>query len=280
MRIATGVLIVIGGLMSANATPAPPNSISSSIPPPRTCSTCGDFHARLGLLEDHHATSRYKIDINYSGFTDADSHLLDLLHPRSMQAKREFVQSLPDPKQFPEFANRQMQLLIDFKVAARTHDFVSVRETGMQDTGGAHPIPIDTTIIYAVQAHRTVGPDDLFAKPGVARKALAAYARAALRKKIMAQAPKPGEGSPEAIKEWKTNARKMIDDGTQPTTQNFANFIVRAGDGESDPSPGLTLIFPPYQVAAYVYGTQTIEVPDSVFTQYLKPQYKSAFTGN
>ncbi|MGH8211799.1 MAG: RsiV family protein [Rhodanobacteraceae bacterium] len=225
---------------------------------------------------EHATTSRYKIDIGYPPLSAEEAPLGATLHKVAALAKQEFLQALPDPERFPEFADRQMQLLIDFKLAARTHDFVSVRETGMQDSGGAHPIPIDSTIVYDVRARRTVTLDDLFADADAAHKALSHYARTELTKKIMAQAPKAGEGSPEVIREWKTNAKKMIDDGTQPNEQNFANFIVRSSS-MTQPSLGLTLIFPPYQVVAYVYGTQTVEVPARIFGEYLKPQYQNVF---
>lgn len=170
-----------------------------------------------------------------------------------------------------------MQLLIDFTIASRTNDFVSVREQGMSDTGGAHPLPIDASFVYDTHAQQVIALDNLFADPGSTRKRLAEFARAALTKKMMAQASKRNEGSPQAIEEWKANARQMIDDGTKPTADNFSNFVVRAGTQPSDPSPGMTLIFPPYQVAAYVYGTQAVDAPARAFSQSLKPQYRNAF---
>jgi hypothetical protein len=54
-------------------------------------------------------------------------------------------------------------------------------------------------------------------------------------------------------------------------------FVVRAGSTSDAPSPGLALIFPPYQVAPYVFGTQTVDVPAGVFAKFLKPAYASAF---
>jgi hypothetical protein len=259
---------------AATAGNAPTNSTSAMS---ATAGTAAPAAASASTTGEHAATRRYKIDIGYPRLSTDEAPLGKMLHRIAANARRDFMQALPDPKLFPEFADRQMQLLIDFKIAARTPDFVSVRETGMQDTGGAHPIPIDATIVYDAQARRTVTLDDLFSDADTARKALADYARAGLTKKIMAQAPRPGEGSPEAIAEWKTSAQKMIDDGTRPTQQNFANFIVRAPDNPLHPSPGLVLIFPPYQVAAYVYGTQTVSVPITAFAQYLKPQYRNAF---
>ncbi|HEY3521413.1 MAG TPA: RsiV family protein [Rhodanobacteraceae bacterium] len=272
----------------AACQPAPVDSPASSQPAvdaradsahgePIAGSSVAPAGVALTAKGEHAATPRYKIDIDYPSLSAEEAPLAATLHKVAALAKQEFLQALPDPHRFPEFADRQMRLLIDFRIAARTPDLVSVRETGMQDTGGAHPIPIDSTIVYDVRAHRTVPLDDLFIDADAARKALADYARTELTRKIMSQAPRPGEGSPGAIAEWKTNARKMIDDGTQPTTQNFANFIVRAGADSNAPSPGLILIFPPYQVAAYVYGTQTVDVPDPVFMHYLKPQYHAAF---
>lgn len=233
--------------------------------------------AAANPLEEHLATSRYKVDISYPALHADEAPLAAMLRRIAGAAKRDFLRSLPDPGTFPEFADRQLQLRMDFKLAGRTGEFTSVGETGFQDTGGAHPAPIDAAIVYDIHAHRTITLDDLFTNPDAARKALAGYARTDLTKKIMAQAPKPGEGSPEALKEWKANAKQMIDHGTQPTPQNFANFIVRATDNPLDPSPGLQLIFPPYQVAAYVYGTQTVFAPTEVFAQLLKPQYRNAF---
>ena len=40
----------------------------------------------------------------------------------------------------------------------------------------------------------------------------------ALLKKLMANAPTPSEGSPEALREWHANTVQMLDDGTRPTS--------------------------------------------------------------
>jgi hypothetical protein len=70
---------------------------------------------------------------------------------------------------------------------------------------------------------------------------------------------------------------QMLGTGTKPTSVNYSVFVVRAGTAPDAASPGLTLVFPPYQVAAYVYGTQTVDVPASVFVKFLKPGYAGAF---
>lgn len=227
------------------------------------------------LPGDNVTTPRYKIAIHYPTLSAQEAVLAQALRDTSAAAKRDFMQALPDPKQFPEFADRQLQLQLDYTVAARTADFTSVRERGMSDTGGAHPIPVDGSFVYDAHAQRVIALDDLFTDPAAARQRLSTLARNALSEKLLAKAPDASEASPEARREWTDNMRQMIDDGTDPTAANFSNFVVRAGAG--DTAAGLTLIFSPYQVAPYVYGTQTVDVPAEVFAGLLKPQYRQAF---
>jgi hypothetical protein len=229
---------------------------------------------------DHAATKHYKIAVAMPTLPTADKPLVDAMRTTADNAKRDFVQALPDPKALPEFANRQFELQLDFKLVAQTPAFLSVRETGMADTGGAHPNPVEAAFVFDRKAGKLIALDDLFADADAARRALANFAHDALLKKLMANAPKPGDGSPEAIREWKVNTAQMLDDGTKPTTVNYSVFVVRAGATADAPSPGLTLVFPPYQVAPYVYGTQRVEVPASVFTKLLKPAYASDFAAN
>ncbi|TAN02619.1 MAG: DUF3298 domain-containing protein [Rhodanobacteraceae bacterium] len=250
---------------SAPVIPAP-----AATPAPAPASTAP-------LPGDHAVTRHYKIAITLPTLPADEKPLADAMRTTADNAKRDFLQALPDPKQLPEFANRQLDLLLDFKVTAQTPAFVSVRETGMQDTGGAHPNPIQATFVYDRKAGKLITLDELFAQPDAARKALANFAHDTLLKKFTADAPKLGEGSPEALREWKANMLQMLNDGTKPTTVNYSAFVVRAGADANAASPGLTLVFPPYQVAPYVYGTQTVDVPASVFAPFLKPEYKGAF---
>src|SRR5699024_9800071 len=101
---------------------------------------------------DHARTRRYKIDIDYPALPETDAKLARALHQAGSEAKHEFMRGLPDPHTRPQMARRQMQLKVDFSVAARMPRFVSIREQGMADTGGAHPIPIDGSFVYDTQA--------------------------------------------------------------------------------------------------------------------------------
>ena len=260
---------------ATTAVSAPAASPSAPvIPPPATAPSPAGTAPVPG---DHAVTKHYKIAVTLPELPADEKPMADALRTTADNAKRDFVQALPDPQTLPEFAHRQFDLILDFKVVAQTAAFTSVRETGSSDTGGAHPIPVDASFVFDRQAGKLVSLDDLFAEPDAARTALANFAHDTLLKKFMANAPKPGEGSPDAIREWKANTTQMLNDGTKPTSVNYSVFVVRAGSAAGAPSPGFTLIFPPYQVAPYVYGTQTVDVPASAFARFLKPAYAGDF---
>jgi hypothetical protein len=262
---------------NAPASPGPEPAADTSttvIAAPPMTATSGQ------LPGDQAVTRHYKISVTLPTLPASEQPLADALRTTADSAKRHFLKSLPDPRQFPEFAGRRFELLLKFRVAADTPAFTSVREAGMQDTGGAHPTPIEAAFVFDRHAGKLVRLDDLFAKPEAARKALANFAHDVLLKKFMANAPKASDGSsPEAIRGWKSSMLQMLNDGTQPTTVNYSMFVVRAGAGGNAPSPGITLVFPPYQIAAYVYGTQTVEVPAEVFAKFLKREYSNDFAG-
>jgi hypothetical protein len=227
---------------------------------------------------NHAKTRHYKIDINYPHLPGSEAVLSRALHKAGEEAKHEFMQGLPDPQKYPEVANRQMLLKVDFSVASRMPRFVSVREKGMADTGGAHPIPIVGTFVYDTKADKVITLDDLFTDSAKARQNLAQYARNSLEKTLLAKVPGGSETTSKARKEWTDNMREMIEGGTRPTAENFSDFVVLAGAG--DKASALELVFSPYQVAPYVYGTQTVDVPVDSFADLLKPSYRDAFAAS
>lgn len=252
---------------SVGRTPTAASSTSPVSPPAIAASSA--------VPGDHARTQRYRIDIAYPRLPASDAVLARALHKTGNEAKHEFMQGLPDPKQLPEFANRQLQLKVDFSVVSRMPRFVSVRERGMADTGGAHPIPIDASFVYDTKAGKIISLDDLFVHPDQTRQLLAKVSRDALEKKLLANVPGGNKTSAKVRQEWIDNMRDMIKGGTKPTPLNFSEFVVLAGAG--DKASGLQLIFSPYQVAPYVYGTQTVDVPVDTFADRLKPAYRNAF---
>lgn len=220
-------------------------------------------------------SDRVHIDISYPRLNSSEQVLSKAMHAYADKQKQSVLQAMPDLKKYPELADRQMQLKISWTVSSRMPRLVSVRGQGMADTGGAHPRPIEKSFVFDTRANRIIQLGDLFADTDQARRVLATIARKDLEQKLLKQAPGENEATAAARKEWITNMRDMIAQGTQAEASNFAHFTVLAGAG--DKASGIELIFPPYQVAPYVYGTQTVDVGVDAFADLLKPEWRDAF---
>lgn len=230
------------------------------------------------LNDIYEETKDYKIVITFSGFEEVDPQLFHLLNTKVNEAKSQFLDALPSVSDFPELKDRQFRLQLNFNREATTAHFISIHEKGYYDMGGAHPIPIETTLVYDQAHHNIIELTALFEEPELAREAFARYAKKQLLPKLMSSAPDAQEAlSDDLMQEWQKIMLKMLDEGTQPLAKNYQNFIVVSGSSANLPSPGLRFVFPPYQVAAYVYGTQVVDVPSEVFYQWLKPQYQDDF---
>jgi len=223
-----------------------------------------------GLPGDHAHTARYTIDITYPPLSPEADALTRELHERGEAAKRDLMQIVHAAP-----AGGPARLAIVFEVASRTPRFLSVREKGYLDNGGVHPRPLIGTFVFDMREHKVLALGDLFSDPAKTRIQLAAYARRALYAKLLDKVPGGDKTPPKARAEWQANMRGMIDPGTAPTPANFSHFLINSGS--LDQSMSLTLVFPPYQVAPYVYGVQTVDVPLKQFAADLKPEYRSAF---
>jgi hypothetical protein len=84
----------------------------------------------------------------------------------------------------------------------------------------------------------------------------------------------PGAMTPAQLAADAQSTKKWVEEGTAPTPANFAVFLI---DGLDTRAIGVTVVFPPYQVASYADGPQQVEVPAKVFYDLLKPEYKDAF---
>ena len=86
-----------------------------------------------------------------------------------------------------------------------------------------------------------------------------------------------GQSDEAALKEQLKNAADMIEQGTEPRPENFANFEpVLGADGKIT---ALRFVFPPYQDGPYSDGTQTVEVPAAVLLPLIAPAERGLFAG-
>lgn len=271
--------LVAGGLAACqqDAGPAPGDAFTAAASATRTPAirALPAPAASTSLPPDHAVTAHYRIAITVARVPGMAPPLAAALRATIDDAKRQFLDALPDPGARPAIHSRRFELQLAFTAVGTTPAFISVRETGTVDTGGADPAPVEGTFVYDRGNHRVITLDDLFSQPPAARKALADFARGVLAQRLLASTARTAATA--ADHEWQTNMRQMLDYGTRPTAVNFALFAVRAGAAADGASPGLTLVFPPYQVAPYAAGTQTVEIPARVFASFLKPAYHSAF---
>jgi len=253
------VLAATMALLAACGHPSAPSPTSAS-----------SVNASDGLPGDHAKTGSYTVDISYPPLSPEAGALTRELHAHGEAAKRDMMQVVHAAP-----ADHPVRLAIVFEVASRTPRFLSVREKGYLDTGGVHPRPLIGTFVFDMRDKKVLALDDLFTDPAGTRAKLADFARQALYAKLLDKVPGGAKTPPKARAEWQANMRGMIDPGTAPTPANFSHFLINSGS--LDRSMSLTLVFPPYQVAPYVYGVQTVDVPLKLFAADLKPEYRSAF---
>lgn len=164
---------------------------------------------------------------------------------------------------------------LNFTVARRTSDFVSVVTAGSSFIGGAHGAPIFASFNLDLANDELTTLPNLFTDAQAGLKALSDECRRQLvgryeekmRETPGAMKPAQQASDPQSMKRW-------IEKGTMPDAANFAVFLI---DGLDTRAIGVTVIFPPYQVASYANGPQQVEVPAKVFYDLLKPEYKGAF---
>lgn len=278
LAIVAGVLGLSGYAVAAEKTENTASQVATGQDCPEAADAGQNATKVTTLPADHAETQRYRIRIDYPDLPTDSAALQAKLHEVGQAAKCEFMQSLPDPKQFPEFADRQLQLMLDFATATQTPRFISVREHGMSNTGGAHPIPVDAGYVYDRKLGKLITLDDLFNDPDKARNRLSQMARQALRQKIIEPAEQNDQGNSAAEnRDYVENLGTMLDEGTQPTPENFAEYVLVAPKGSDDISI-LRLFFSTYQVAPYVYGPQAVDIAVDKLSDLLKPEYRNAFT--
>jgi hypothetical protein len=138
-----------------------------------------------------------------------------------------------------------LQILYLMSSSPRTISYIF---TTYEDTGGAHGNTFFDTFTFDKTTGARLALADLFAPGAPYLKRLSEVSRAML---------------PDVIGQF-TDAQ-MIENGTTPDEKNFESFFVDNGN--------LDILFPPYAVAAYAAGPQTLQIPLSSLSDILKPEY-------
>jgi hypothetical protein len=167
------------------------------------------------------------------------------------QFKRDgnFANLTPKDIQMMGYDQGRKQSLQIGHVGAQSSTTASYVFTINIDTLGAHGNTYYKTFTFALRDGSALGLDDLFTPRAPYLEKLSSISRAELPKIL-------GE----------MGDVDMIRLGTAPDAQNFEQFFL---DDNS-----LVILFPPYAVAAYAAGPQTLAIPRSALSDVLKPEYR------
>lgn len=145
-----------------------------------------------------------------------------------------------------ETRKESLTIAYEEKLGAHTASYVYTLHL---DTLGAHPNAFYRTFTFDSATGAELGINDLFVARSEYLKRLSAIAEFELTK---------------SLKDFADI--DYIRQGVAPEGQNFQSFAI---DGNN-----LVLIFPPYQVAPYAAGSQSVSIPLSQLADILKPEYQ------
>jgi hypothetical protein len=270
LRVAACLLLaLVAGCSEAPPPPTPQNPAPSAADakPAETAPAHVADRQDVSHRDDVEAT------VHYPALRDELAPLDRAMHAYADAQKAAIAARLSQAAPAAERAEKPGRLDLDFTVATQTEDFVSALAEGLGDFGGAHPQPLRTTFTLHLASGRIVALTDLFADANAALATFSNEARRRLEPEFEGRLRSENLAD-KVLAERLKSARQMLEAGTAPTADNFSSFLVDGVDGKAI---GITLIFPPAQVAAYVEGAQQVVVPAKVFYAQLKTEYRDAF---
>ncbi|PIR83041.1 hypothetical protein COU19_02655 [Candidatus Kaiserbacteria bacterium CG10_big_fil_rev_8_21_14_0_10_56_12] len=218
--------------------------------------------APTGSVVDH--ATYYDIDASYPTVTpladsvgrEADRAAITQMRSYVDEAVAEFKQEgnfdhlTPEDIHLMGFDQGRKETLRISYFSASSTPTVSYIFNLYVDTLGAHGNSTFHTFTYDLKSGAALGLEDLFVAHADYLGTLSRLSSARLPDIL-------GNDSYDT---------SMVDMGTAPIEANFENFFL---DGTS-----LVLLFPPYAVAPYSAGSQTLAIPVSELRTLLKPTYQ------
>lgn len=165
-------------------------------------------------------------------------------------------------------------LALHFEMLAETPRVVAVAAEGSSYTGGAHGNPLVARFVWLPQREEMLEAGNLMAD-GEGWRAVSAYVREQLHLMLSDRAD-AGDFDPEERSRLMRTGGQMIDQGSTPDPENFANFEPVMGAGGA--IEALRFVFPPYQVGPYSDGTQAVVVPAGVLLPHVAAEYRELFS--
>jgi hypothetical protein len=188
-------------------------------------------------------TNNYILDIKYpQGFESAtvNADIKNFIEA----TQNSFMKDLSQDASTPANAPGKTGLNITYAVPYKSKNALSVRfNISIYHRGAAHPS--NNIIIENFINGRPVNLSDLFVSGSNYLKPLAIV-------------------SNKAITAKKISDEQWIKEGTSPIEKNYQVWYFT--------KQGIAILFNNYQVAAYVFGEQTVDIPLSVIASLLKPE--------
>ncbi|MEO6227407.1 MAG: hypothetical protein ABIO61_06075 [Thermomonas sp.] len=166
-------------------------------------------------------------------------------------------------------------LSLQFTGLVDTPDVVAVAADGSSYTGGAHGNPLVARFVWLPKTQQMLTAQALFTSAN-AWQVISDFAREQLATTLSQRLDADDLEGADRARQLQ-NSSRMMDDGTTPKAENFAQFepVMDVGGRIR----ALRFVFPPYQVGPYVDGTRTVDIPARVLLPVMAPDYKSLFIG-
>ena len=195
-------------------------------------------------------TDKYLVDIKYpQGFqsSEVNSTIKEFIE----KTQDQFMKSLSEDADVPSDAPGKTGLNITYSVPYQSKNALSVRfNVSIYHRGAAHPAN-NVVVKNFIDGH-SVQLSDLFVSGAGYLKPIAAFSKQAITAKKISDA-------------------KWIAEGTKPAEKNYEVWSFN--------DKGIAIIFNSYQVAAYVYGEQTVVIPLDNISSMLKPKISATVWG-
>lgn len=249
--------LVLAGVIWYMAThpasaPVPTETTATSTPNAPVAGNTGSLNESGAYYE---ITAKYPTatPIATSGSVEANAKAVDMMKQFELNTIAEFKKQ----GNFANLSHDDVQMLgldqrkesLDITYQSYTGSgTVSYVFTIVEDTHGAHPNSTYRTFTFNKTTGTQLSLSDLFSPGAPYLTTLSTKSRALLPAAI---AKRVGISAASVDK-------TMLNSGTTAKAESFQNWYA---DGTN-----LVIIFPPYQVAAYAAGTQTISIPFSQLT--------------
>jgi hypothetical protein len=282
MRWEHGAWLLLA-LAACNRSPQPESPAAA---PTASTSAAAQASAPVDLADISERDPRYLVGISFPPELKRHPALAAEVKRDAEALRAEFMRQVAANKDYPGPGPFDLSLM--YTMVADTPRIVAVAAEGTSFVGGAHGAPLLERYVWVLPENRRLTAAELVPDPA-GWQAISAYVRDRLMA-VQHQRFDPDaaanaddqDGDDEAAdaslrKEQLKNAADMIEQGTEPKVENFADFEpVLGADGKI---AALRFVFPPYQVGPYSDGTQKVEVPAQVLLPHIAPADRGLFAG-